>query len=76
VQANTLGAEDGSGAGEEDRGGGLEEEERLLGGCVVEFSDVIAKLVHVVSNCGRKREATSNAAVGTPRTRGDMKTYA
>jgi hypothetical protein len=76
VQANALGAQDGSRAWSEDRGGGLEEEERLLGGCIVQLGDVIAKLNHVVSNCGRKRETTSIAALGTLRARGDKGTYA
>jgi hypothetical protein len=64
VQAHALGAQDRSGAGGEDRGGGLEEEEGLLGGCVVEFGDVIAKSIHLVSNCRRTRDVTFNAAVG------------
>lgn len=42
VQADALGAQDGSLAGEEDGGSGLEEEERLLGGGIVELGDVVA----------------------------------
>lgn len=42
VQADALGAQHGTAAGEEDRGGGLEEEERLLGLGVVQLGNVIA----------------------------------
>jgi hypothetical protein len=42
MQVDTLGAENGAGAGDKDRGGGLEEEERLLGGGVVQLGDVVA----------------------------------
>jgi hypothetical protein len=41
VEADALGTEDGSGVWEEDGGHGLEEEERLLGSCAVQFSNMI-----------------------------------
>lgn len=53
VQADSLGVEDRSRAGGEDRRCGLEEEEGLLRGCVVELGNVITVSIHAVSNCGQ-----------------------
>ena len=42
VQADTLGAENGAAVREKDGGGGLQEEEGLLGGGIVQLGNVIA----------------------------------
>lgn len=42
MQTDALGAENGAAVGEEDGGSGLQEEEGLLGGGIVQLGNVIA----------------------------------
>lgn len=56
MQVDTLGAEYGASAGDEDGRGGLEEEERLLGLGVVQLGDVVASSGKVKVSQGNREQ--------------------